>query len=446
MVEAPHGHNFVIPLTKIDVERRLVIGTAAQEVPDKANEIMDYASAKPAFEKWSSGYAAATGGLSKGNLRVMHTKHVAGKFDAVEFDDDNKRIQVIAKVIDDNEWKKCLEGAYTGFSVGGGYAKRWDDPDNPGMKRYTPDIREISLVDNPCIPTARFAELVKADGLVEELTLVGRVPTFAEIWADRPRSFDEVMKSAPKPAEDFLALYKGIGSMIGEAAETAGASTANRVGQSVGSYGVRAARSVGAGLRYAVKNPAKVVAHSFRAGANFGSGVGRGVATETGMSERNVRRAAYIGAGAGVVSAGAKYALLGHEAAKPVHHIVRAWAAHQQAQQAQQAQQGQPGQVSKIEDRGTLRKGAIGTATSRALRTIASKIDGPALSHAWEKMAGSAKPVKRYVSSRPFLAGAAIGAVATHSAMSPTGVPAYARTPDPAPVARVGRDAANRGW
>lgn len=188
------NHEFTIPLVKIDAERRLVIGRAAQEMPDKTNEIMDYATARPAFESWSKSFEDATGGLSKGNLRVMHTRTVAGKLVDLTFDDDAKSINVVAKVVDDNEWQKCLDGVYTGFSMGGGYARRWDDGD---LKRYTPRITELSLVDMPCIPSAQFAELVKADGMVEQLRLRGAPPaTFASAWGGRLLSFGERMALA----------------------------------------------------------------------------------------------------------------------------------------------------------------------------------------------------------------------------------------------------------
>lgn len=199
-----------IPLTKIDHARRMVIGVAALEQPDLAKEIMDYDSAKGAFESWSKGFEDATNGLSKGNLRVMHTKTVAGRLDQIAFNDDAKRIEVCAKVTDENEWQKVLDGNYTGFSVGGGYAKKWKDGD---LTRYTPRVAELSLVDSPCMPGARFAELLKADGLVEQVELHGRlgspsesfgslwkrrpapVPTFADAWASRPLTFGDLMKA-----------------------------------------------------------------------------------------------------------------------------------------------------------------------------------------------------------------------------------------------------------
>jgi hypothetical protein len=152
-----------IPITKVDAERRLVYGTLSEEVRDKSDEILDYATAKPAFEKWSNDIKEASGGKSLGNVRAMHGSIAAGKLTDLKFDDDAKRIDGVAKIIDDAEWNKVVEGVYTGFSIGGGYAKRWPDPTNSGLMRYTPTLAEVSIVDNPCVPTATF-EYIKADG------------------------------------------------------------------------------------------------------------------------------------------------------------------------------------------------------------------------------------------------------------------------------------------
>jgi hypothetical protein len=152
-----------IPITKVDVEKRLVYGTVAEEIPDRADEIMDYKSARPEFEAWSAEIAKASDGRSLGNLRAMHGQVAAGKLERLAFDDDAKRIECCGKVVDDIEWKKVLEGVYTGFSMGGKYLNRWRDRENPNLTRYTPKPSEISLVDHPCIPTATF-EVLKEDG------------------------------------------------------------------------------------------------------------------------------------------------------------------------------------------------------------------------------------------------------------------------------------------
>jgi len=155
--------NIFVPITKIDVAKRLVYGAVASETPDKSGESMDYKTAKPEFAKWSADIAKVTEGKSVGNMRVMHGNKVAGKFTDIAFDDDNKRIEMCGKVVDDVEWNNVLEGCYTGFSMGGSYLKRWVDGD---VTKYTPRVAEVSLVDNPCIPDATFS-VVKADGSIE---------------------------------------------------------------------------------------------------------------------------------------------------------------------------------------------------------------------------------------------------------------------------------------
>jgi len=89
----------------------------------------------------------------------------AGKLTDIAFDDDEKRILVSARIVDDDEWRKVQEGVYTGFSQGGRYVKRWPDPES-GLTRYTAEPTEISLVDLPCLPGATF-EVIK-DGAVEK--------------------------------------------------------------------------------------------------------------------------------------------------------------------------------------------------------------------------------------------------------------------------------------
>jgi hypothetical protein len=153
-----------IPLCKADAAQRLVYGYATAELPDRAGEICDYATTKPFYEQWTADFAKASGGKSFGNLRSMHGKVAAGKIASIAFNDDEKRIEIAAKIVDDEEWRKIEEGVYTGFSQGGVYVKRWADPENPDLVRYTAAPSEISLVDLPCLPEATF-ELVKADGV-----------------------------------------------------------------------------------------------------------------------------------------------------------------------------------------------------------------------------------------------------------------------------------------
>jgi len=155
-----------VPITKIDAAQRLVYGVVTAEKPDVMGEVCDYASTKPLYQRWSQNFASATDGKSLGNLRAMHANVAAGKLVDIAYNDEHKRIEICGKVVDDAEWQKVEEGVYTGFSQGGRYLKRWPDPDQPALMRYTAEPLEVSLVDHPCLPEATFA-VIKADGSTE---------------------------------------------------------------------------------------------------------------------------------------------------------------------------------------------------------------------------------------------------------------------------------------
>ena len=153
-------------LTKVDAAAGMIFGRMTQELPDSAGEILDYESSKPNFQKWSEEFAQATGGLSKGNVRAMHGQVAVGKLTEIDYLDEEKAIDFAAKIVDRAELEKCIEGVYTGISIGGSYAKRWQDGE---FTRFTALPKEVSLVDNPCLKTARYT-LVKVDGSVAEMS------------------------------------------------------------------------------------------------------------------------------------------------------------------------------------------------------------------------------------------------------------------------------------
>ena len=177
-----------LPLSKVDLDRRLITGVATAETPDRAGEIFDYASSKPYFEQWSAEALAASGGKSLGAVRAMHGPVAAGKLTDIAFDDDAKRITVAAKIVDDDEWRKVQEGVYTGFSQGGRYVKRWPDAET-GLTRYTAEPHEISLVDLPCVRDATF-DVVK-DGVVEKRAFSVRPETAAPDEETNDQTLDE---------------------------------------------------------------------------------------------------------------------------------------------------------------------------------------------------------------------------------------------------------------
>lgn len=163
-------------ITKVDVAKREVWGRATQEVVDKSGEIFDFESSVPYFKAWSEGFAKDTDGKSLGNIRAMHGKVTAGKCISIDFNAAEKAIDIGTKIVDDNEWEKVEEGCYTGFSIGGSYVKKWSDPANKDAVRFTADPAEISIVDSPCVPTAKFFDVVKADGVLEQVAFKDPVP------------------------------------------------------------------------------------------------------------------------------------------------------------------------------------------------------------------------------------------------------------------------------
>ena len=159
-------------IRKVDAENRLVYGRLADASVDKADEAMDYEKSVPYFKAWSEGIAKDTDGKSVGNLRAMHGKVAAGKFTEIQFNDAEKAIDVVAHVVDNNEWEKVLKGVYTGFSIGGNYVGERSVEkmaDGREIKRYVADPTEGSLVDRPCNPNAKFFDVRKADGSTEQV-------------------------------------------------------------------------------------------------------------------------------------------------------------------------------------------------------------------------------------------------------------------------------------
>lgn len=163
-----HKLNKFLPLVKIDEAQRIVFGKVTAEAPDRDGEICHYVTTAPGYKAMNEEFSKATDGKSIAPLREMHTLSAVGVGKSIVFDDSNKAILMGFKVVDDNAWKKVQEGVYTGFSQGGDYAKKWQGAwtDGKTYTWYTAVPGEVSLVDNPCLESARF-EYVKADGSSE---------------------------------------------------------------------------------------------------------------------------------------------------------------------------------------------------------------------------------------------------------------------------------------
>ena len=215
-----------LPITKVDVDQRLVYGLATAEVADRAGEICDYQSTKPYYEAWSAEMNEASGGKSLGALRAMHGRVAAGKITDIAFDDEGKRIMIAAKIVDDDEWRKVVEGVYTGFSQGGRYVRRWPDPGSD-LTRYTAEPREISLVDLPAVATATF-EVIK-DGVAEKRAFASAAPAKdatsgnddegAETAAQRLAALVQLVGAARELSRKLIEEAEALAAQIGSEAD-----------------------------------------------------------------------------------------------------------------------------------------------------------------------------------------------------------------------------------
>jgi phage head maturation protease len=153
-----HEMKLYLPLAKVDREQRMVYGYASTEALDSQGEVVRrqaLAAALPEYMRFA-------------NIREMHQPSAVGI--AKEAAIDEKGLWLGAKVVDDDAWKKVVEGVYKGFSIGGFVTAR--DPRDPQAITGI-DLAEISLVDRPANPDAVFAVYKSARAEREALVKVG---------------------------------------------------------------------------------------------------------------------------------------------------------------------------------------------------------------------------------------------------------------------------------
>jgi HK97 family phage prohead protease len=140
--------HFYGSFSKVDAEQRIVEGYASTEAIDAHGEIV----LKAAIEDALAAY------MEFGNVREMHQLSAVGTAEEASVDD--KGLYLAAKIVDDDAWGKVTSGVYKGFSIGGKTLAR--DPDNRKIITKLA-LHEISLVDRPSNPEARF-DVWKAAG------------------------------------------------------------------------------------------------------------------------------------------------------------------------------------------------------------------------------------------------------------------------------------------
>jgi hypothetical protein len=158
------------PFTKVEEtpDGLIVEGIATTESVDTENEVVDYDSVKamlPDYTQW-------------GNIRAMHQPIAAGKALVITPDDEARTVYLRALVVDDDSIKKTRAGVYKGFSIGGKadpkIVKRADG--STYTRRLVTLLSEISLVDRPANPDARFTVLKMEASMPKEEPLEQQPP------------------------------------------------------------------------------------------------------------------------------------------------------------------------------------------------------------------------------------------------------------------------------
>ena len=168
------------PITKVDKEKRLVSGFASLDNVDRHGDIVTADANKKAFERF------------RGNIREMHGPTAVGKMVKFKhdtfFDPETQKkyngVYVTAYISKgaQDAWEKCLDGTYSGFSIGGNIndakMEKVDGESETRRVIHDYDLHELSLVDSPANQLANFFSIEKntdgstfVKGMIEGITL-----------------------------------------------------------------------------------------------------------------------------------------------------------------------------------------------------------------------------------------------------------------------------------
>lgn len=188
-----------MPITKYDVEKRLVSGFATLDNVDQHGDRVTKESSQKAFSEF------------RGNIREMHQPIAAGKladFREEEFYDPKTAQKYtgvyvtayISKGAQDT-WEKVLDGTLSGFSIGGSIVDsstefNKDSGENVRIiKDYS--LTELSLVDSPANQFSNVFSITKSTdgdfmkGMIADTTIVN------VFWCNK----DEIAKQSKNDSE-----------------------------------------------------------------------------------------------------------------------------------------------------------------------------------------------------------------------------------------------------
>jgi phage head maturation protease len=155
MTEVTEMITLFAPISKIDEEKRMVYGYATTPSKDSQDERVDLQASFDAVDEWAKW----------ANIKEMHRPETAAGVAPVIEKHVGVGVYIGAKVVDDQAWRKCKEGVYKGFSIGGKVLERAAN-DCKLITKYR--LNEISLVDRPANPDSLFM-VAKRDDSVDKI-------------------------------------------------------------------------------------------------------------------------------------------------------------------------------------------------------------------------------------------------------------------------------------
>jgi phage head maturation protease/cation transport regulator ChaB len=183
---------FFLPIAKLDQEKRTVSGYASTPKKDSDGEIVTLGAIKTALPDY----------MAWGNIREMHKLSAVGT--AEEANVDTKGLFLTAKIVDDSAWKKCLEGVYKGFSIGGRKLAK------EGDTITAIELTEISVVDRPANPDAKFSLAKSAKDRDDEpgylVKIREKVSPEGKALAKMAKIVSSLAKAGPPAAHDGFSL------------------------------------------------------------------------------------------------------------------------------------------------------------------------------------------------------------------------------------------------
>ena len=158
--------NLSVPFTKVNREKRTISGFATLDNLDQTGDVVTSDASLKAFENF------------RGNIREMHGPSAVGKmlsFRPETYYDPNTKefyngiyVDVYVSKGAQDAWEKCLDGTYTGFSIGGKIVDSENEVNKSTgkptrfIKEYA--LMELSIVDSPANELCNVLSIQKMNG------------------------------------------------------------------------------------------------------------------------------------------------------------------------------------------------------------------------------------------------------------------------------------------